>query len=184
MGKVIRRKYEEWRAYACAARTASNELLTLLAQEPADPERASGVDFALVRFGNIDADALEQFNLWESDHGFPWHDSPEVIKSDARHLDLALWYGNLLCGLCFATPSGKRTVVRIKLLEGHPKRESLSHPLKRRVIQLCVLAVTQYCKIIGAEFIEIDSPLPGAVPIYVENEFQMVNGALVLTLDE
>ncbi|AHL36738.1 MULTISPECIES: hypothetical protein [Pseudomonas] len=184
MARVSRRKYEEWRAYANAARTASNELLALLAQESADPERAGEVDFALVRFGDIDARALEQFDLWESDHGFPWHDSPGVIKSDARHLDLALWYGDLLCGLCFATPSGKRAVVRIKLLEGHPKREDGPHPLKRRVIELCVLAVTQYCKIIGAELIEIDSPLPGAVPVYVENEFQMVNGALVLTLDE
>jgi len=182
LARRIQRKCEQWRAYAKAARTASNELLTLLANDTTGPEATDKINFALVRFAGIDAVALKQFDLWESECGFPWYDSPGVIKNDGRHLDLSLWYGDLLCGLCFATPSGKRTLVRIRLLEGHPGRENGQHPLKGRVVELCVLAVTQYCKIIGAELIEIDSPLPGAVPVYIENEFQMVDGVLVLTL--
>ncbi|WP_053148941.1 hypothetical protein [Pseudomonas sp. Pf153] len=183
MARHTQRKFEEWRAYASAARIASNELLALLGGDSIGPEPTNALDFALVRFGGSDAVALEQFDLWESEYGFPWHDSPGVIKNDARHFDLALWYGDLLCGLCFATPSGKRTLVRIKLLEGHPKRENGQHPLKGRVIELCIFAVIQYCKIIGADYIEIDKPLPGAVPVYIENEFRMVNGTLVLTFD-
>jgi hypothetical protein len=178
-----RRKYEEWRAYACAARTSTNEQLAELAMIDGADGTSSGIDFSQVRVDCIDSAALALLEEWDSEQGFPWNDAPAVVKEDSRNFDLSLWYGDLLCGLCFATPSGKRTVVRIKLLEGRPKGPEGPHPLKGRVIELCVFAVSQYCKIIGATQIEIDKPLPGAVPAYLDASFKMVQGSLVLDLD-
>jgi hypothetical protein len=183
VGSAGKRKYAEWLAHACSARDVTNEQLAALAQMDAAEGLTGGIDFALVRVDRIDAVALAQFEGWESERGFPWNDAPGVIREDSRHLDLSLWYGDRLCGLCFATPSGKRTLVRIKLLEGQPNRPDGPHPLKGRVIELCVFAVTQYCKIIGATLIEIEDPLPGAVQVYESNRFEMVNGSLVLAVD-
>lgn len=183
MRSAGRRKYEEWRAHASAARTATNEQLAALAVIEAAQGSTSGIDFTQVRVDCIDSVALAQLEEWDSDQGFPWSDAPEVVREDSRNLDLSLWYGDQLCGLCFATPSGKRTVVRIKLLEGRPNGPAGPHPLKGRVIELCVFAVSQYCKIIGATQIEIEKPLPGAVPAYQNAAFKMVHGSLVLDLD-
>lgn len=183
MASHSRRKYEEWRAYAIAARSVSNEQIAALAQaEPLDAVVVT-LDFALVRFGVIDDAALVQFEEWASAHDFPWGESPAVIKKDSRHLDLSLWYGDLLCGLCFATPSNKRTLVRIKLLEGKPNNGDEPHPLKGRVVELCLFAVNQYCKIIDAHEIVIDQPLEGAIPKYIENGFELRDGVLVLCLN-
>ncbi|KPW15841.1 hypothetical protein [Pseudomonas syringae] len=180
MKSHIRRKFEEWKAYAEAARSSGNELLKMLADGPEISGPLGVIDFGLVRFTSINEAALSQFSEWNSEYDFPWHDAPEVIQKDPRHLDLALWYDDLLCGLCFATPSGKRTKVRIMLLEGMPRLPYGPHPLKQRVIGLCVLAVSQYCKIIGATLIEVDKPLQNAILAYQQNDFDFENGALVL----
>lgn len=183
MATTSRRKYEEWRAYAISARSVSNEQMAALAFEPMPDDAALMIDFALVRFAAIDAQALAQFDEWASTLDFPWHTSPTVIRADSRHLDLSLWYGDTLCGLCFASPSNKRTLVRIKLLEGKPRQGGQPHPLKGKVLELCLFAVNQYCKIIDAREIVIDQPLEGAVRSYLENGFEMRDGVLVLSLD-
>lgn len=135
-----------------------------------------------MRFSQIDAEALAQFDGWESGHGFPWHETPDYMQQDARHLDLSLWYGDMLCGLCFASPSGSRTLVRIKLLEGRPAKP-VPHALVTRVIELCTFAVAQYCKIISAILIVIDSPLVDAVPKYIKAGYGWVNGELVMPVE-
>lgn len=157
-------------------------MAALAQEEPPDGVPVT-LDFAKVRYGVIDDVALAQFEEWDSAHDFPWRTSPAVIKSDSRHLDLSLWYGDLLCGLCFATPSNKRTLVRIKLLEGKPNQDGDRHPLKGRVVELCLFAVNQYCKIIGAVEIVIDQPLERAIPKYMENGFELRDGVLVLCLN-
>lgn len=138
--------------------------------------------YELVRFAPIDEAALEHFRNWNSSHGFPWSDAPQVIAKNSRHFDLALWYADQLCGLCFATPSGRRTLVRIMLLEGRPSDSSTVHPLKGKVVSLCLLAVSSYCKRIGATRIIIDKPLQGVVEVYRRHHFDYVEGELVLTL--
>jgi hypothetical protein len=180
LSSAARRKYAEWLAYACSARSATNEKF---AEFPTLKVDGGFLDFAQVRVDPIDAAALAQYEQWESKFDFPWRDSPDTIKADSRHLDVSLWYGDRLCGLCFASPSGKRTVVRIKLLEGRPTLDDDPHPLKHRVTELCVFTVIQYCKIIGASEIKIDQPLEGAVKSYLANGFKVVNGELVLFLD-
>jgi len=145
------------------------------------PGPAGEVDFSLVRFAQIDAAALAQFDEWGSGHGFCWHHTPSHMQNEARHLDLSLWYGDMLCGLCFASPSGSRTLVRIKLLEGKPSKP-IPHALITRVIELCTFAVAQYCKIIGAVQIVIDSPLEDAVPKYIRAGYELVRGELVMAV--
>ena len=180
MSSSSRRHRDEWRAHAAAARTTSN---AILASAGVQPGPSGEVDFSLVRFAQINAAALEQFSDWESGFGFPWRDTPNHMQNDARHLDLSLWYGDTLCGLCFASPSGARTLVRIKLLEGKPSEPGGPHALATRVIELCTFAVAQYCKIIGAVEIVIDSPLEDAVPKYIKAGYQMVNGDLVMAVE-
>lgn len=180
MSSSSRRHKEQWRGYASAARASTNELLAAVGVQPGP---TGDVDFALVRFGPIDAVALARFEGWESEHDFPWHDTPGHIQADARHLDLSLWYGGTLCGLCFASPSNGRTLVRIKLLEGRPTQKDGPHPLATRVIELCTFAVAQYCKAFDAFEIVIDKPLEDAVPKYERAGYKRVNGNLVMQLE-
>lgn len=155
----------------------------MLASAGVQPGPAGEVDFSRVRFAQIDTAALAQFSEWKSGFGVPWSDTPKHMQRDARHLDLSLWYDDTLCGLCFASPSGARTLVRIKLLEGKPSQPEGPHALATRVIELCTFAVAQYCKIIGAIEIVIESPLDDAVPKYIRAGYEVVNGNLVMAVE-
>ncbi|MHC8325495.1 hypothetical protein [Pseudomonas sp. LB1P83] len=87
-------------------------------------------------------------------------------------LDLAIWFGPELCGLCFANPNNSRLRVRIVRLEGKPGRP---RRLKNRIAPLALIAVEHYARIIGSTLIEIQEPAEGAVPIYQKLGFEFDN---------
>lgn len=125
------------------------------------------LDFSKVRYEAINTQALSAWELWE-DPQFAWD---EVIGWKAREplaLDLAIWFGEELCGLCFANPNNSRRRIRIVRLEGRPGEV---HPLKKRIAPLSILAIEQYARIVGSRFIEVQEPLEGAISIYQQLGF-------------
>jgi hypothetical protein len=127
----------------------------------------TALDLSRVRFEAIDTQALDACELWDDPH-FSWN---EVVGWKAREplaLDIAIWFDEELCGLCFANPNNSRRRIRIVRLEGRPREV---HPLKNRIAPLAILVIEQYAQMIGGRFIEVQEPLEGAISIYQQLGF-------------
>ncbi|MGG7554935.1 hypothetical protein [Pseudomonas sp. ES3] len=138
------------------------------------------LDLSRVRFEAISAQALNAFERWDDPH-FSWG---EVVRWKAREplaLDLAIWFDEVLCGLCFANPNNSRQRIRIVRLEGCPGGV---HALKNRIAPLAILVIEQYAQIIGSRFIEVQEPLEGAISIDQQLGFYFdAEGRLVKALE-
>lgn len=140
----------------------------------------SEADMSEVRFEPIDAQALAVFQSWE-DPVFSWEDVVAWKAREPLSLDIAIWFEQELCGLCFANPNNSRRRIRIVRLEGKPGKV---HPLKNRIGALALLAIDEFARIIGSHVIEVQEPMPGAIPVYRQLGFTFdVQGRLVLPVE-
>lgn len=141
---------------------------------------STGIDLSHVRFEAINAQALEACERWEDPH-FLWD---EVIGWKAKEplsLDIAIWFDEELCGLCFANPNNSRQRIRIVRLEGRPGK---AHPLKRHIATLAMMAIDRYAQFLGSKYIEVQEPLEGAIPIYQRLGFAFdYEGRLVIAVE-
>ncbi|WP_213937233.1 hypothetical protein [Pseudomonas sp. dw_612] len=137
-------------------------------------------DLSQVRFEAINAQALDACERWEYPH-FLWD---EVIGWKAKEplsLDIAIWFDEELCGLCFANPNNSRQRIRIVRLEGRP---GAAHPLKRRIATLAMMAIDRYAQILGSKYIEVQEPLEGAISVYQQLGFAFDSeGRLVIAVE-
>jgi len=83
--------------------------------------RIPNIDAAAVKFEPITPAAINQYFLWEGPTLFPWDDLADWKSKDAKGLDLAIWYKQILCGL---VPSPDECAVAVL------EREDLSVPLR------------------------------------------------------
>ncbi|MGY2293655.1 N-acetyltransferase [Pseudomonas sp. SDO528_S397] len=130
------------------------------------------LDGSLVRLDVIDRQALEAFYLWEGEVRFPWEDVPAWKVSDVKGFDLAIWYEQHLCGLCYATPRDSKITIKMVLLEGSPDK---CHPLRGFIAALALSAIDAYARMIGCKYIEIQDPESGVVPLYEQLGFVFDN---------
>jgi hypothetical protein len=138
------------------------------------------LDLSRVRFEAINVQALSAFELWDNPH-FLWGDIVVWKAREPLALDIAIWFDDELCGLCFANPNKSRLRIRIVRLEGRPKE---AHPLKKRIATLAMIAIEHYAQIIGSRLLEVQEPQKGAVSIYQELGFDFdTEGRLVKTLE-
>ncbi len=152
----VRRRYFE---FARIARAVAGDQLAQSARHKgviAEPD--------LINFDEIDNYALQEMRGWKTVRfEKAWQDVPRLCRGQPRAIDLSLWYGETLCGLCFATP--KKSVKRIKLmlLEGNP---DVGHPLKGFIAPFMLFAVESYAKLISIPVVVVMQPEPGVVPYY------------------
>lgn len=140
----------------------------------------SGADISEVRFEPIDAEALAVYQSWD-DPIFSWEDVVVWKAREPLSLDIAIWFEQELCGLCFANPNNSRQRIRIVRLEGKPGK---AHPLKNRIAALALLAIDEFARIIGSQVIEVQEPMPGAIPVFQQLGFTFdVQGRLVLPVE-
>ena len=141
---------------------------------------SNALDLSRVRFEAITSQALSAFELWDHPH-FSWGDVVEWKAREPLAQDIAIWFDDELCGMCFANPNKSRLRIRIVRLEGRPKE---AHPLKNRIATLAMIAIEHYAHIIGSRFLEVQEPQEGAVSIYQELGFDFdTEGRLVKTLE-
>lgn len=171
---------QRWRALADVARAKAGERVQAMHRDFIERGYLGLTDYSQVRFDSINAAALLALETWKGEPHFDWWESPDAVKRDPKCLDLALWFADQLCGLCFATPSTGKTLVRIKLLEGNPDE---LHPLKGQVTTLMLLAVNQFCKLVDAQVIVVEDPWEGAIPHYLDLGFSFNAGRLELAVD-
>lgn len=126
--------------------------------------KARGVDTTRIRFESITQVEIEASYLWgEEATLYPWGDVHFWKQDDTRGFDLSIWFGQELCGLCYATPRKSKICIKIVILEGKPDK---SHPLRGAVAALALTAVENYALLIGCTEIEIQEPATGALPVY------------------
>jgi hypothetical protein len=143
----------------------------------------AGLNLALVTLGPITDRALDETLTWSEAGGrFPWEGVATWKARDPKAFDISIWYDAELCGLCYASP--RRSAIRIKLLllEGRPGD---SHPLKGYVLGLALTAIAHYARSLGLQFIEVDAPLEGAIPMYLAVGFVFdLAGRLVIAVSD
>lgn len=136
----------------------------------------------LLRLDPITPIALAEALDWEGHNNYPWENISKWKATDSKGFDVAIWYKNELCGLCYATPRRSRHCIKIILLESKPGR---AHPLKGMVGSTALAAIRIYCSLIGCLRIEVQDPAPGAVPLYRQLGFAHdAMGHLVITLED
>lgn len=137
------------------------------------------LNIALVTLEPITDRALDETLTWSEAGGlFPWEAVPSWKARDPKAFDISMWYDAELCGLCYASP--RRSAIRMKLLllEGRPGDP---HPLKGYVLGLALTAIAHYARSLGLQFIEVDAPLEGAIPMYLAVGFAFdEHGRLVI----
>lgn len=160
--------------------------VTLQLQLQLEHHGPTAIDLSKVRFEPIDQQALQASTLWRDQH-FCWNEVIEWKGREPLSLDIAIWFGEELCGLCFANPNASKNRIRIVRLEGRPYE---FHPLKRRIgalamiVIVIVIVIEQYAQLIGSKVLEIQEPLKGAISHYQELGFGFdADGRLVKTLD-
>lgn len=117
----------------------------------------------IVNLKAVDSLSLSQSKRWEisdnrrSDANWSWEDSiPDYAYRHPKRFDLAIWYANAqLCGLCIGKPTFTGGRLRLDVIEGSP----LEHPLKGKIVSICIVAAEAYADLIGADQIRIMRPL-------------------------
>src|ERR1700739_3756275 len=100
------RTYLRYQLYRSQARKYAGITFAKL-QEDLEQKGIVDVDHSRVRFEAIDALALNAYEQWLNPY-FSWQ---EVVRWKAREplgFDLAIWFDQELCGLCFANPNQSR----------------------------------------------------------------------------
>lgn len=145
--------------------------------------KARGIETAQIRFESITQVAVEASDLWgEEATLYPWHDVHEWKQDDTRGFDLSIWFGQELCGLCYATPRKSKICIKIVILEGKPDK---SHPLRGAVAALALTAIENYAIMIGCVEIEVQEPAAGAIPVYESLGFAFdATDRLVISIEQ
>lgn len=128
-----------------------------------------------VSLRNIDTLSLAHAERWETcversdDATWTWTGNKGFRKyaySHPKRFDLAIWYANSqLCGLSVGKPTYNGSKMRLDIMEGAPE----NHPLKKKVVEITVLACEAYASMIGAEQIRIMRPVNTKVVKYYES---------------
>lgn len=168
-------RYQIWRSEARkAAQDLARENQNLIDR---------GVDTTQIHFDSITKSAIDASYLWGDEATlYPWDEVHEWRQKDSRGFDIALWFEQELCGLCYATPRKSKLCIKIVILEGKPDR---THPLRGAVAALTLTAIESYAVLIGCFEIEVQEPAAGAIPVYESLGFSYdPTGRLVIAVEQ
>ncbi|MGF6459404.1 hypothetical protein ABIA55_004868 [Pseudomonas frederiksbergensis] len=143
--------------------------------------QASKFDESALKFDPITSAAIDACHLWEGAAIYPWDKIQDWKCKDDKGLDLAIWYEQKLCGLCYATPRRSTICVKVILLQGHPDK---MHPLRGWIAPMALSVTDVYARMLGCKEIEIQDPDPNVVFYYQQLGFVFdQTGRLVIYLD-
>ena len=129
-----------------------------------------------IRLRPITATALETAKRWNIVARVAWDWTQVVKRPKANRFDLAIWHGDVLCGLAWGP--AEADAVAIEYLQGNPDP---AHPLKRCVILIALALLETQALAAGASETRLLGPLPGLVPIYGRHGYRAVARRGVLT---
>lgn len=122
-----------------------------------------------LRLTPIDLAALNAAKPWRAAQAVGW-EWPAVIKRRrANRFDLAIWHGEILCGLAYGPADA--AWVAIGFLQGSPDP---THPLRGRVIPIVLAVLEAQMLAAGADEARLLSPFPELVPLYEARGYRRV----------
>jgi hypothetical protein len=147
-----------------------------------DEALASGRVTVPLRLAECDRHALSVWRAtWVGPHPSGWGSWDwEQLASSARKrtsaFHLAIWSGDLLCGLAVGRVSdrdqqGHRNAISIHFIESAHDRH---HPLRGQVASLAITAAEAYGRLLGVPLLRLAHPLPGVLNRYLDLGFTPV----------
>lgn len=122
-----------------------------------------------LRLTPIDLAALNAAKPWRAAQAVGW-EWPAVIKRRrANRFDLAIWHGEILCGLAYGPADA--AWVAIGFLQSNPDP---AHPLRGRVIPIALAVLEAQMQAANAAEARLLSPFPELVPRYEARGYQRV----------
>jgi len=124
----------------------------------------------------IDHKAIDAHERWHPNpHDFGWD---RVLqwkrrRAHARALDIAIWHGNTLAGLCWASPQGSKEKIMVLYLQRNPDNYLVT---RGYIAPLCMSGVRFYALMLGLKWVVVKDPLPEARIAYQQNGFRQVKG--------
>jgi hypothetical protein len=130
-----------------------------------NPRGRAAVD--QIRLTEIDRDALDAQASWPTNPrpaaNFPWPDIIGAARHNPRRIEVAIWAGDHLCGLCLGHPSRGPHNVTLKLIEGRHGE----HPLKGAIALIATICGEQWAILGRRQWLKIRNPHPPLIPMYV-----------------
>ena len=133
----------------------------------------AGVAGASLRLTDLDRTTLDAWaRTWVQGRpfggGWDWKRISRPFRRRPAGFHLALWHGEVLCGLAVGRASAKRAggvrhTLSLHYIEGAPDPE---HPLVGRVALLVITAASLYARELGVSRLRLVDPLPGVLPLY------------------
>ena len=103
-----------------------------------------------------------------------WSDIFSKKKKKIRRLAVSFhaehYKKSMLCGMMFCSSSRHAVNVNIRYLEGHPDSW---HPLKESIMDIALMTVHEYSKIIKAKKMTIQNPIIEVVDKYIDRGYEL-----------
>jgi hypothetical protein len=137
-----------------------------------------------LRLERIDRTALDFWRQhWKPNHTgqgdygeWDWTQADATINREKR-FEVAIWSGDLLCGLALGKKPARGQYARVDFMEGWPGRR---HPLKGRILPLTAAVATAYGLQVDAKRILFIEPYEALIPRYRQEKFHVVPGTRLL----
>lgn len=137
------------------------------ARELVEPWLADLTD-QIVHLDDITSDAIAQAKEWREVYpearqaAWDWEKVVKTFRRRPRHVELAIWVDQILCGLVVGRISDRCIVATIHYLEGRP----VDNPLSGSVAAIATRYVDILALLVNCKQTAIDSPLPALVDFY------------------
>ncbi len=125
--------------------------------------------FPDLRLTSIDLAALNAAKPWRSAQAVGWEWPAVVKRRRANRFDLAIWHGEILCGLAYGP--AETAWVAIGFLQGSPNP---AHPLRGRVIPIALAVLEMQVLAADAAEARLLEPFPELMPLYEAHGYRRV----------
>lgn len=107
--------------------------------------------------------AIKHFRATHPDGGLPWDAIYNQLIRTPRRFDLAIWDGDVLCGLCAGMASRGDENVTIRWIE---RFNTQQNHVRGLVSEVAVTAAEHYAVVLGRRRVLLRHPLPGTTSLY------------------
>jgi len=166
---MTKHQYEQ--KYTAIRISAFRAVISQILHQPLiSPEIKDGLKFSLIQQDEL----LYYDRHWKDcpsrKANWDWRSLSEKNKKHPDRFEIAVWFGNTLCGLAIGTPSKSRSHLSLHYIEAYPVPQ---HPLRGWILPLVYDTATAYGLALGCQQLHLIEPLPAMIPRYVALGFRL-----------